>query len=301
MKRQGKLAVLVIALPVVVYGLCFATLLLARWLEFRSQECRVAPLMFHAVVEDRRRSSRFWMTISEFRQQMEQLKAAGVVTLSPDSLAAMSRRRGVGCPYPPNAVLITFDAEVPSHHRALVVPVLVALGYQAVFFVPSSFLDHPSAMSASDLLASAQAGMVIGSHSEYHRDMRLEDPDSMVASLRRSIARLSAVSGQEVRAVSAPGGRYNQTVVSGVRSSGATSFFTSDPCYITQADFTGPLCRIEIRGNGGMTALDAVREPWAVAVQAAEWGIKRGVEDLIGPRLWSLLHFLRSETGGPGY
>jgi len=279
----------------------FGATALHFWLGFRGEACRVTPLMYHAIVSEKRPDARYWMQEREFARQMAELKAAGAVTPPLDSIVAWLEHPSQGCPFPPNAVLITFDLDGISRHLALALPHLAENDFRAVFFVPLMALDHPPGVTSGALRQIAAAGMTIGSHSEHHYDMRLEQPDSMVASLTRTRDVLGAVTGVPITSLSAPGGRYNARVVVGVERTGFTSFFTSDPCYITPASRPETLCRIEIRGDGGMTALDAVRHPWRVAVQAADWAIKRRVEAMIGPRFWGLLHFLRREAGGPGY
>ena len=292
---------LVLISIVAVAGAGFGVTALRFWLRFRNQECRVTPLMYHAIVPDEGPGARYWMREQKFARQMADLRAAGAVTPPLDSIVTWLENPGPGCPFPPNSIVITFDLDGVSRHLELVLPHLVEQGFRAVFFVPLMALDHPPGVTSDALRQMAAAGMTVGSHSEHHYDMRLEQPDSMVASLLRTRERLSAITGQAVTTVSAPGGRYNATVVAGVGRAGFTSFFTSDPCYIAPPAAPRTLCRIEIRGDEGMPALDAVRKPWPVAVQAADWAIKRGVESLVGPRFWGLLHFLRSEAGGPGY
>ncbi len=301
MMRWLKFAGLTIGAVAVVLGLGYAGLVLSRWYGFRQTECRIAPLMYHAVLPDSRAGARYWIQESEFARQMDSLKAAGAVTPPLDSVVAwLSQPSGV-CPFPRHAVIITFDLDGDSRHFDLAVPHLVRNGFTAVFFVPLMALDHPPSVSSAEVTALAGAGMTIGSHSEHHYDMRYEYPDSMVASLLRTRERLKVLSGQPILTVSAPGGRYNESVVEGVARAGFTTFFTSDPCYIVPGTKPGTLCRIEMRGDGGMTAADALLHPFGVAVQATDWAIKRRVEAMVGGRFWFLFHRLRKQLDGPGY
>ena len=296
--RRGVLGVVAIA---VILGLGYAVVVLRHGLAFRSDACRITPLMYHAVMPDSEVAARYWMHESEFARQMDDLRAAGAVTPSLDSVVAWLDRGGEGCPFPAKSVILTFDLDGDSRHLHRALPYLQRNGFQAVFFVPLMALDHPPGVSTAELQGIAAAGMTIGSHSEHHFDMRQEHPDSMVASLRRTRDRLGAITGQPILSVSAPGGRYNDRVIQGVRDAGFTSFFTSDPCYVRPRDTAAKLCRIEIRGDLGMTALEAVSRPWAVARQAADWGIKRRIESVVGGRVWMLLNFLRRRVEGPGY
>jgi peptidoglycan/xylan/chitin deacetylase (PgdA/CDA1 family) len=242
--------------------------------------------MYHAILPSGRARARYWIQESDFAQQMDSLKAAGAVTPPLDSVVAWLQRPGGECPFPAHSVIITFDLDGDSRHFALAVPALVRNGFQAIFFVPIMAIDDPPNVSSEEIRQLAGAGMTIGSHTEHHYDMRYEYPDSMVASLLRSRDTLKVLSGQPILTVSAPGGRYNETVVEGVARAKFTSFFTSDPCYLTQDTKPSKLCRIEIRGDGGMTARDAMERPFGVAIQATDWAIKREVEALVGARLW---------------
>jgi peptidoglycan/xylan/chitin deacetylase (PgdA/CDA1 family) len=257
--------------------------------------------MYHSVVSKHRQPARYWIREAEFAQQMDSLKALGAVTPPLDSVVAWLAHPGEGCPFPPHAVLITFDLDGESRHEKLAVPHLLRNGFKAIFFVPLMALDHPPNVSSVEVAALAQAGMTIGSHTEHHYDMRYEHPDSMVASLMRTRELLGSLSGQPIATLSAPGGRYNDSVVAGVERAGFTSFFTSDPCYVLPDSRPRTLCRIEVRGDGGITAQDAMLKPWGVAVQATDWAIKRRVEAMVGGRFWFLFHTIRQQIDGPGY
>ncbi|MGE3525681.1 MAG: polysaccharide deacetylase family protein [Gemmatimonadales bacterium] len=298
--RRTGLAVVVLLLGcAAAYGLVLGY----HWWRFAREDCRLTPLMFHAVMPDRRGPARYWMPALEFARQMQELKAAGGTTPSLDSVERVLRtgRLGDACPFPPHSVLITVDLDGESHHAQLALPVLRRLGFTALFFVPTCEIDRGRAGTSAALRMMADSGMVIGSHTEHHLDMRYEQPDSMLASLERTRDLLRRITGRPVRTLSAPGGRYDDAVVARVPEAHFTTFFTSDPCYITPRSSPFRLCRIEIRGDGGMTALDAVRSPFRVALQATDWSFKRFVEAIVPRGFWYWLHDMRSSMGGPGY
>lgn len=301
MMRWLKLGGLTVAGLTVLLGFAYGGAILSTYVGFRRSTCRIAPLMYHAVLPDNREAARYWLRESDFSRQMDALKAAGAVTPPLDSVVAWLKQPAGACPFPAHAVILTFDLDADSRHADLVLPHLLKNGFQAVFYIPVMALDKPPHVTSAEVTVLAKAGMTIGSHSEHHYDMRYEQPDSMIASLLRTRERLSALSGQPILTVSAPGGRYNDSVVAGVAKAGFTTFFTSDPCYVTPETKASKLCRIEIRGDGGMTAADAMLRPWGVAVQATDWAIKRRVEAVVGGRFWFLFHTLRQQFDGPGY
>lgn len=287
-------AVLLALLPIAAYAILVA----GYYHQFTGETCRVVPLMFHAVVRDRWTGSRYVLRESEFARQLKRLHDAGAVTLPLDSVLVRLRENPPAtCPFPARTVIITFDLDGASHQAGVALPHLLENGFSAAFFVPTVAIGHVEGVRPRDLDKLARAGMVLGSHSEYHRDMRSEQPDSMIASLERTRVQLAPYYGQAVTALSAPGGRYNAEVQAGVRAAGFTAFFTSDPCYITPDSDPFGLCRIEVRGDGGMDALQAVDSPFAVAREAAAWRMKRIVEGAVGRAGWRWLHEVGSRLG----
>ncbi len=274
------------------YGLLFGS----QWWRLAHEDCRVTPLMFHGVRKELASPERYTILESEFAREMDQLKAAGATTPPiKDVLAALGPGARSGCPFPPRSVIITFDMDGKSFHVRRALPHLMQNGFTALFFVPTMAIGQLGGVEESDLQILAGAGMTIGSHSEHHYDMRAEQPDSMIESLRRTRVTLHGISGQPIDLMSAPGGRYNGSVIAGVATAGFGAFFTSDPCYVSLADSPRRLCRIEIRGDGGMTALEAVTKPRLVAIEAANWWTKRAVEAVVGWRIWWFLHRMRTD------
>lgn len=284
----------------ITYGLVLGY----HWWRFAREDCRVTPLMIHAVMPDRRPAGRYWMRVSDFARQMEALKSAGATALSADSVEKVlrsDRQVGAQCPFAPKSFILTFDLDGESHHAQLALPILRRAGFTALFFVPTFEIDRGRAVTSDGLRMMADSGMVIGSHTEFHLDMRYEQPDSMVASLRRSREVLNRITGQPIVTLAAPGGRYNSSVIAHLPEAGFTTFFTSDPCYITPSSRPLQLCRIEIRGTGGMSALEAINSPLRVAIQATDWRFKRIVEGIVPRGFWLWLHEMRKAIGGPGY
>ncbi len=283
----------ILAAPVALVCGFYLVIFAVLWRRFAAEDCRVAVLMFHQILPASHPELRYAMSDTVFARQIAVLAAAGATTRSPDELvAALQRGRQDGCPFRSREVLITFDMDGESRQAELALPVLRQNGFKAVFFVPTAFIDHGLAVSSSAIRTLAAAGMTIGSHSEHHYDMRSEQPDPMVASLGRSRDVLHALTGQPIDFVAAPGGRYNAEAIDGVRRAGFAGFFNSDPCYITPESSRWQLCRIEVRGDGGLSAVDALTRPRVVAAEATAWWLKRGLEDVIGARAFRWVHKL---------
>lgn len=296
MKVSRRLAVRLAILVAVVALLTPAVIFLRLWLAAPSAQCRAVPLMFHRIVPADAPAERYAMREPEFARQMEQLKAAGARTRPVLELVhAMEQAESSGaCPFLPQEVVLTFDLDGASRDLETAVPTLRRLGLDAILFAPSGFVDHGRSVTSAELKAMADSGMTVGSHTQFHYDMRYEDPDSMVASLMRSRETLRAMTGQPILIASAPGGRYDDQVVRNLPRAGLEGFFNSDPCYIGPGSSRYRLCRVEIRGDGGMTAVQALHSPAMVARQATGWQVKRLVEAIVGRRLWGVIHSVGS-------
>jgi peptidoglycan/xylan/chitin deacetylase (PgdA/CDA1 family) len=290
-------------LPVIALGLlaaamiAFVLLLSVHWVSFARQQCRVAVIMLHQVVTDQDAPSRYAMREGELARQLETLLASDVRILSESELfeylSAHSYRESGACPWSGRAAVVTFDMDGASHHPELALPHLVRLRVPAIFFVPTGFLDQGRAVTSAGVEGLASAGMSIGSHSMWHQDLTNLDRATRVAELTLSRDTLTALSGRSVRAVAAPGGRYDADVLRDAESAGFDAFFTSDPCYVTPGSSPLQICRIEIRGHRGPTMLDAARTSGPVAWQATQWQVKRLVERIVGDHGWSTLSSLR--------
>lgn len=269
----------------------------------QSENCRIAVLMYHEIVPDHGQATRYAMRVSNFASQLAALRRAGVTTITLAELASfVADDDAEECPFSGPRAMITFDLHGQSLHRALAVPTILEHDFDALFFVttgPVGTGRHANDIPwTDDLKAIAQAGMEIGSHTETHPDMRREQRDSLVASLGRTRQFLHRLTGEIPVSVAAPGGRYNDHTIDAVRRSGFSVFFTSDPCYVTRGSSPLHVCRIEIRGDNGMTALDAVTSPSKVARQATHWRLKRWLEASIGPNGFALLGHVRAKLEG---
>jgi peptidoglycan/xylan/chitin deacetylase (PgdA/CDA1 family) len=145
----------------------------------------------------------------DFAAQLDWLKSAGFHTVSLREVLDADRHRGS---LPPNPIVLTFDDGYQDNYdKAL--PLLVARGQKATFFVVARFLGadeahrHVEAPGTSGerrfiLLSEARqlaaAGMEIGSHSLLHRRLTTLPLDEVRKDVQASRDELSAALGQPV-------------------------------------------------------------------------------------------------------
>ena len=100
---------------------------------------------------------RFTVTVPALGRHLEVVRAAGrpIVPLA-----------GIGGQWGP-AVAVTFDDNEPSH-LAAAVPVLLAHGAPATFFLNPGELGEPGKLSTADVARLLDAGMAVGAHGRRH-------------------------------------------------------------------------------------------------------------------------------------
>ena len=134
---------------------------------------------------------------SEFERQLDWLRNNGFRTVRLDN-----------CPGRPDEkpVVISFD-DGDSTNRSIALPLLIARGMVAEFFITSDFIGRPGMVSEDDVRALAAAGMGVQSHGRSHRFLEDLDAAGLEAELIDSKRRLEGVTGQTVTALALPGGR----------------------------------------------------------------------------------------------
>jgi peptidoglycan/xylan/chitin deacetylase (PgdA/CDA1 family) len=183
-------------------------------------------------------------------------------------------------------VFLTFDDGGSSavHPTA---DLLERYGYCGHFFVTTNRIGTPGFLTAAEIQELHQRRHVVGSHSASH-------PTRMAALTRgeldrewsSSLARLSEIVGERVRAASVPGGYYSREVAESAAAAGIEVLFTSEPTSeVTRVDGCLVLGRYVVqRGMGPRWSAGFAagrRSPrWR---QTALWKAKRIAKSLGGP------------------
>jgi peptidoglycan/xylan/chitin deacetylase (PgdA/CDA1 family) len=124
------------------------------------------------------------------------------------------------------AVGLTFDDGNQSD--SVCARVLEALGYSALFFIPTEYVGRNGRLSKADIVDLARCGMGIGSHGHQHVPLPRLDDEKLGADLRHSKTTLEDIIGSAIDDLSFPAGAYDERVVSMARRVGYKRFYTSD-------------------------------------------------------------------------
>jgi peptidoglycan/xylan/chitin deacetylase (PgdA/CDA1 family) len=113
-------------------------------------------------------------------------------------------------------------------------PVLTRHGVPAIFFVTAGFTEAgPESMSWNQLRELAAAGHQVQAHGWVHRFMTHCTDEELDEELRRPKETIEDHLGQQVDALSFPGGRYDERVLEASRRVGYRRVFTSETWPLT--------------------------------------------------------------------
>jgi peptidoglycan/xylan/chitin deacetylase (PgdA/CDA1 family) len=160
------------------------------------------------------------------------------------------------------------------------------------FFVPADYIGKPGFLDEAGIAALARMGHVIGTHSCSHPIpmSRLTD-DELVDEWRKSIDRLSQITGNAVTVGSVPGGYCSLRVARAAARSGLEVLFTSEPV-VTARSVEGCLLlgRYAIlAGTQPRTAARLARGDRALRLrQLASWKAKGVAKTILGDRYRSI-------------
>lgn len=121
---------------------------------------------------------------------------------------------------------LTFD-DGNASDAEIALPMLIAAGQTASFFIPSERIDTPGYLSADAIRALHQAGMQIGSHGAVHRPWTTMTDAEIAADITASNAALQAIIGAPVTTAAIPYGFCNRRVLNVVRRLGITRLYSS--------------------------------------------------------------------------
>lgn len=166
----------------------------------------VINVLFHGVGTPRRElepgEASYWVVQDRFHAILDELAGAPGVRLSFD------------------------DSNVSDAEIAL--PALLERGLRADFFVLAGRLGSEGSLDDDAVRELLRHGMNIGSHGMLHRPWPQLDQQTRQDEWVTARERLSAIVGHDVDTAACPFGRYNRSVLTGLRRLGYRHVFTSD-------------------------------------------------------------------------
>lgn len=194
-------------------------------LEANETWVRVPILMYHRIrpiARARTSKERYYTVTPEaFARQMEELTAAGYVTLTPEQLTLAIQGRFDLLPAKP--VLLTFDDGYVEHYST-VFPIMRRLGLRATFYIPTSFIGKPGNMTGEMLREMDQSGLAtFGSHTRHHVFLARLGRTTQQTEIVESKNDLEQLLGHAVSTFAYSFGSWNLPVAREVQAAGYTN------------------------------------------------------------------------------
>lgn len=193
---------------------CVAVLLLYLVYPAISLAQTVPVLLYHRLGYT---STPLYLSPERFENQLKALKEAGYTSLSLRQYT--DYMTGATDDLPEKPLLITFD-DGNADNYDIAFPLLKQYGFTATFFVPTALLDQEARITSSQLLEMHLAGMSFGSHTATHKRLTQLDKTDLAKELGQSKQTLEELLHKPVESIAYPGGSYDDTVLSIVKSSG---------------------------------------------------------------------------------
>jgi peptidoglycan/xylan/chitin deacetylase (PgdA/CDA1 family) len=151
-----------------------------------------------------------------FERTLQQLADRGVETVT---MADLFEHFAGGPALPKRSVILTFDDGYDDVYE-YAFQKLRQRGMVGTFFVTTDFVERPGYLTWAQIQEMADAGMEIAAHSSNHADFTRISP----AELRRQLVEPKAIledhTGQKVRFMAYPAGKYNAAVMTATRAAG---------------------------------------------------------------------------------
>jgi peptidoglycan/xylan/chitin deacetylase (PgdA/CDA1 family) len=151
-----------------------------------------------------------------FERTLTRLAEQGVETVT---MAALFEHFAGGPALPKRAVVLTFDDGYDDNY-AHAFRLLKQHGMVGTFFVTTDFVERPGYLTWGQIAEMADAGMEIAAHSSNHADFTRIGPNELRRQLVEPKAILEHHTGQKVRFLAYPSGKYNAAVMAASRAAG---------------------------------------------------------------------------------
>lgn len=188
----------------------------------------IPVLMYHSIAEEKGNDA--VISPELFAKHMEYLYQHKYYTASLDELYDhLTGRKAL----PEKSVVLTFDDGYLDTY-SIAMPILKRYGFKSTVFVPAA--DIGKNLTVIQLNEMKQAGMVIASHSNNHRDLSPLTDKEQLEEVTESKAKLDNLLSQDTKYFCYPNGSYNESTLQILRKNGFKMAFTINPGWVKPQD-----------------------------------------------------------------
>ncbi len=216
-----------------------------------------APILLYHHVSDAGNGNRYYVSIDQFRSQMQALRDWGYETITPSQLANIILNGGER---PNRSVIITFDdGNLDVYQHAF--PIMRDFGFVGAFYIVANRLEANNYVNADQLREMVDAGWEIGSHSMSHADLTL---DYSIAhyEIRQSRLVLQDATGQSIDTFAYPYGKTDSFITNKVSEYGYLAGMGLGRSWEHSLGTIFYLSRIEVQGDYNLSVFSSLL-PWS--------------------------------------
>ncbi len=176
---------------------------------------------------------------SEFKAHLEVLNSLGYRFAFADEYVENTE-------YP--TAILTFDDGYEDNYTEMF-PLLKEANAKATIFVVSSMVNAPGCLTDAQIKEMVDSGLVsIQSHTVAHLELKGQSAEFIENEMERSISFLEGITGQKIRAMAYPAGRFDEATMAEIAKYVDFAYTTEPP---SQASFDSPLAIPRVRINRG--------------------------------------------------
>lgn len=175
----------------------------------------IAPILLYHHVSDAGMGNRYYVSIDNFKAQMEALRDWGYTTITPSQLSDVLINGGE---LPNRPVVITFDdGNLDVYQYAF--PIMREMGFVGAFYIVANRLQSSYYVTADQIMEMASAGWEIGNHGMSHSDLTL-DYSTIYYEMVQSRIDLQAATGLDINTFAYAYGKTDEFVTGKVSEYG---------------------------------------------------------------------------------
>jgi peptidoglycan/xylan/chitin deacetylase (PgdA/CDA1 family) len=151
-----------------------------------------------------------------FEGTLKRLAEEGVETAT---MADLFEHFAGGTALPRKSAILTFDDGYDDNYEHAF-RLLKQYDMVGTFFVTTDFVERPGYLTWAQIAEMADAGMEIAAHSSNHADFTALGPNELRRQLLEPKRLLEECTGQKIRFLAYPAGKYNAAVMAATRAAG---------------------------------------------------------------------------------
>ena len=219
----------------------------------KTQSQQIPVFMYHMLTTDSTKTNNLTVLQSDFRSQMNYLKAKGYTTITMDQFYDSMSKKNV---LPVKSVLITFDDGYISNYK-LAYPILKANKQKATLFMISHEVGRTSnSMNGKQLREMDVNGFRVENHTDWHEHLGNLSYLVQLNAIKNAKASLEKLLGRRVLYLAYPCDSYNDNTLKAAHAAGCNLGITTNEGFTSRLDNPYKINRIYMGPSDNLKTLE---------------------------------------------